>query len=728
MTTCINIQDSWIWLNPTVFPNHQRIRISQFDCGTYSGGMALFRRDFNLADINSGAIARVSGDCKYRLKVNGAIIGDGPPEIGGDYDNTQAPDWWFYDTFDFSGFLRPGKNIIEAEVMLDGECQLDYSTGHGGFLFELCDNNGEILLKSDSSWLCCLNPAWKPGMYDARLEPDDSEWTHAVELVDVRWNLKNLNLPPLKIVKIASDMDVNLPLTISPGAPQVVHLVFQQELAAIFAMSLSGSAGASVVIEYGEHPGIYHHRENYWLKNGIQHFRSTRMNAFKYIKLIISCGSFSSSSYESVTLLELSAFSRCFPVSLYASKTSDHFLNTTRKCCSDTLKLCMQRLHLDSPLHQEGLGCTGDYMIESLMSYYLFGEYRLAAADIKRTAYLLKQKRGVMFHTSYSLMWIEMVRDYLYYSGDLKLVQEVFPEIRLLLDLFTSYVGHTGLVSEAPNYMFVDWVNDGKYNYHHPPASRGMGAMTAWFYKALISGAELAEYCGESSEKWLKQASILKAAFQCELWNSKLGFYQDGVPGLSKRQTEGVHLPKDDGKVSFTMHTNILALAMGLVPSEKNNSLLARVMKHDWPMLPQPYFMHFVFEALYINGAFDQYAGELLSKWFPLVAEHPSGLKECWNCGDYCHAWGGTPAYQMGRSILGIVPLEPGFKTVLIAPHPVGLESASGEIPTPYGTIKLNWHLTKEKFKLNVHLPAKMKYNLRLPDSLGPVETQVEIY
>ena len=55
--------------------------------------------------------------------------------------------------------------------------------------------------------------------------------------------------------------------------------------------------------------------------------------------------------------------------------------------------------------------------------------------------------------------------------------------------------------------------------------------------------------------------------------------------------------------------------------------------------------------------------------WKQIVAEHPDGLKECWNCGDYSHAWGGTPAYQMVRSVMGIVPLAPGWKKIRILPR-----------------------------------------------------------
>ena len=52
-------------------------------------------------------------------------------------------------------------------------------------------------------------------------------------------------------------------------------------------------------------------------------------------------------------------------------------------------------------------------------------------------------------------------------------------------------------------------------------------------------------------------------------------------------------------------------------------------MSGEFPILPQPYFMHFVFEALHRTDRFARYGFELLKRWNVPVAEHPDGLKEC---------------------------------------------------------------------------------------------------
>ena len=46
-------------------------------------------------------------------------------------------------------------------------------------------------------------------------------------------------------------------------------------------------------------------------------------------------------------------------------------------------------------------------------------------------------------------------------------------------------------------------------------------------------------------------------------------------------------------------------------------------------------------------------------------------------------------------SILGVEPLEPGFRVFRIAPQmPEGIEWARGKVPTPHGMIEVEWHVT----------------------------------
>lgn len=55
-----------------------------------------------------------------------------------------------------------------------------------------------------------------------------------------------------------------------------------------------------------------------------------------------------------------------------------------------------------------------------------------------------------------------------------------------------------------------------------------------------------------------------------------------------------------------------------------------------------------------------------------------------------CHGWSSGPVSFLAEQVLGIKFLEPGGKTVLIAPSLGHLREASGHFPTAYGTLEIS--------------------------------------
>ena len=56
-----------------------------------------------------------------------------------------------------------------------------------------------------------------------------------------------------------------------------------------------------------------------------------------------------------------------------------------------------------------------------------------------------------------------------------------------------------GLISEAPNYMFMDWVSINGIACHHPPAVIGQGYLTAFYYRGLGDAKRVAELVGDAT-------------------------------------------------------------------------------------------------------------------------------------------------------------------------------------------------------------------------------------
>jgi len=75
----------------------------------------------------------------------------------------------------------------------------------------------------------------------------------------------------------------------------------------------------------------------------------------------------------------------------------------------------------------------------------------------------------------------------------------------------------------------------------------------------------------------------------------------------------------------------------------------------------------------------------------------------------FCHGWAGGPTAWLSEHLLGIKPLEPGFKTARVQPRLVDLDWLEGALPTPFGPIRV----TAEKggggqIKFDVRKPAEV--------------------
>lgn len=133
-STPVDWQAKWIWPATTAVPAHP----NQF---------VQFRKNFTLKNVPQHARLAVFADSRYQIYVNGMLVGRGP---------ARAPAFWgYYDVFDVARLLKPGKNVIAAEVRW-----LDAPMGwyrpqagapdHGGLVCQL--EAGESTIVTDATW------------------------------------------------------------------------------------------------------------------------------------------------------------------------------------------------------------------------------------------------------------------------------------------------------------------------------------------------------------------------------------------------------------------------------------------------------------------------------------------------------------------------------------------------------------------------------------------------
>ncbi|MFZ4508141.1 MAG: alpha-L-rhamnosidase C-terminal domain-containing protein [Fimbriimonas sp.] len=680
-----------------------------------------FRKVFDLDAMPRESILRASADVSYRLWINGHLVARGPADPGRDYD-TGAPGPWFDDVRTVTRFLKAGRNVIAAEVFPKNLVQ---SEGHiaPGLKVLLTSTVGgkRVEVATDPTWRAAVAPDlanWEGEngyRVEAKLEPvgwqgldfDDSAWGPSVSVGTERAeNLVSELAPPLEAI-VPPTGSVRFTDGVTPhGLGGAIFakdggyaVRYPRVMSARVALRVIGKQGARLLVMPNESEGPgFHRRMEIVLRDGPQTVEFPFFDSFSTINIEAR------GVVAPIVIEEVRSIFTSYPVRYEGAFECDREdLNRIWKVGRWVTQICMQTHHLDSPHHQEPISDPGDYLIIALNNYYMFGSSALARQDLRKYARTMEQRQFQVFHTSYSLLWLRMLMEYADYTGDVKLLDELAPFAHKLLDRFATYVGKNGLISNAPNYMFMDWVEIGGFNAHHPPAVVGQGYMTALYYQALEDDRQLALRLGDKVRAAANEAkrTQVRAAFERELWNAQEGLYRDGR-AFQTEVKPNQWLPADVELETFSTQVNAFAVSCGLATGPRAKAVMQRVMARK-DLNCQPYFMHFVFEALAKAGLFEDHALAQMGRW--KILPDSQSFFEMWNTGDRSHAWNATPVFQMSGRILGVTPLKPGFAEFAIDPRPSGLRWAKGKVPTPHGPITVSWTSGASGLKLEFSVP-----------------------
>lgn len=121
--------------------------------GAQDYGVYYFRKDVELSAVPSDYVVHVTGDNRYKLYVNGALVSLGPAK--GDATH------WNYETVDLAPWLQAGTNVIAALVYHEGAQKPDSQVSvRAGFLLQ--GEGNAAALFTDDSWKCWQEQAYSP--------------------------------------------------------------------------------------------------------------------------------------------------------------------------------------------------------------------------------------------------------------------------------------------------------------------------------------------------------------------------------------------------------------------------------------------------------------------------------------------------------------------------------------------------------------------------------------
>ena len=693
----------WIWLPEEIYPGRQESFETVFsEKRNYTGFCAAeFKKEYKFEKRAVKAEIEVSGDTKFWLYVNGEFTGLGPVCHGGDYNNKRPMPYHYYNYYDVN--LNGDFLDFYAMVQLIPTVQCDVSWGRGGFILSckvVFEDGSFEYINTDNTWKSRVNrQRYDVNKSDFTLKSD--KWVNASPVVSKRVMKRS----PILMLEEEEIIPRNFsPVTVMPGEMKELDFDMDKIYSCYFALQIEEQASYTIILR-GYEKDYNYSSEEFITGEGTLNFRSLAMVSLGGFKAYIL-----NTGRNVLTVNKIALLFHHYPCAEKGGfECSDPELNKLYDMGKWAVKICKQSIELDSPLHQENLGCTGDYMISSLMNYFTYQDADVTRFDIVRTADYLKMNGGRMFHTTYSMLWIQMMYDYYMFTGDESIFADTVRALDILMERFNGYVGENGLVDNPPDYMFVDWLIADGISMHHPPKALGQGVLNGFYYGGLLNAAEIAGIMGndEKKELYLNRAKKLKKAFNDILYDKEKKLYFDGI---NDKYDTNEFLPQNVDKRYFSWHTNSLAVLYGLCEEGSGADIMERILNDMSLINPQPYFMHFVLEAIYKAGLFEKYGLNQIGRWKPMT-EFPKGLQEGWydfsGYGfDYSHVWAGTPTYQLPSKLSGLKIRKAGFKEISLNPDLYGLEYADIKIPTPYGNIEISM---KKGKKTDIKIPEGIK-------------------
>ena len=725
------------WITATGAPNNEY-------------GVYHFRKTFKLSAKPDKFVVHVSADNRYKLFVNGVLVSLGPARS--DIYN------WAFETVDIAPQLRSGRNTIAAVVWyFAGYAPVaQMSFNRTGFIVQ---GNGaaEKIVNTDPTWKGMRNESYSPLTVDLRTyfvvgpgdrieaskypwgwelpEFDDSSWSDAQQVragagKGARdapgWQLTPRNIP---LVELANERIPALRKTEGMSAPagfpekagnytipassQVSLLVDQTWLTTAYLNLLfSKGKGAEITIRYAEslfvQPPVekgnrdqiegkvfFGYFDQIVADGGERrNFTSLWWRTYRYIQLDIK------TSGEPLVLHDMYGTYTGYPFQL-ASKFSAPEMPVLDKILSvgwRTLRLCAHETYMDCPYYEQ-LQYFGDTRIQAMATLYNVHDDRLVRSAIDHGRQSIIADGITMsrypsnlhqFIPSFSVWWIGTIYDYWMYRGDDAFVAKNLPFMRMVLDYYEQHLRNDASLSYIPYWFFTDWTF--KTRGEPPRMTDGRSSIQdLHFLLGLQMAGEMERSFGMSAfaDKYKQIAARIKAGFKAKYWDANRKLFAD--------------TPE---KTSFSQHANILAILTNVVEGKDAKALMERLLQDKDLTEVSIYFRYYLNMALDKVGMGNNYL-DMLDIWHTHLAnglttwaEKPEPSRSD------CHAWGSSPNIELYRMVLGIRSAAPGFRKVLIAPHPGKLRQASGCIPHPKGDICVSYQVdARGKLKAEITLP-----------------------
>lgn len=704
------------------------------------------RRQFAVRQPIKRAVIYMCGLGWSRLYINGHRIGHAV--------RSPAMSWYpkrcYYVTYDVTHNLKAGQNAMGV-VLGNGRYHAPRlhipvptaTFGRPRLLLQMVityQNGTQQLVASNDTWKITdkgpteANNEFDGEIYDSRRQmpgwdrpgfPDGS-WKPAALVKAPGGTLRAQMIEPLEVMKIIH------PIKMTEIAPGKFIFDMGQDMGGWCRLTASGPAGTMITLRYADclqkngqlnmaDARSAQQTDRFILNgNGEQHFAPHfTYHAFQYVEVTGFPGKPSLDSIEGLSVHDNIA-------TIGGFACSKPIINKIYRACVSTIANTYRSFPTDDDTRDERNGWFGDVSHESRGEAFIFNNRNLYAkwmADARdcqrpdgsisdvNPAYWSFYNDNVTWPSTFIIATGMLYRQF----GDIRPIRRNYPAMKHWIVHMEGYLKNILFARDT----YGDWCTPPADRHHihsRNPATQTPGVIlsTTCFYGDLRLMTRYARLLDKPSDAKLFSAlaARMKAAYNATLYNSRERIYGNGSETSSVVSLAYGMVPPGRQKAVFNnLAGKILGagkghIGTGLIGGQWLMRTLSRLGRPD------------IAYRLITNTSYPS--------WGYMIKHGATNIWELWN-GNTANADMSSRSHIMliGDLVLWLYedvagikpdPVVPGFKHVIMAPHPIGdLRFVNAWHRSPYGRIVSDWRVKGHRFIWHVVIPANSSATVYVP-------------
>lgn len=646
-----------------------------------------FRADIYLGAAPTEAVLRLSADSRYRLWVNGELIGRGPERC---WPSSMAVDERSLIN------LRSGLNRIAVQVYSPGHSHFSYVHRGACGVIGWLEVDGAVVLKTGPDWKARRDRSWsdrveRVSIYGTGVEDRDmrraeewtaadaSDWDNARVVQGACGPIWHSLRPRTTALPVEEDRVLDQPWQVRVGASVTASEDPHADLRRLFSASRQSSApsllprgtsavwifdlgesraclgvaevtaagGERLMISYAEKlrdgdmllsdPETYcrmRPTDRFTLRPGRQRVEGFTPRGARYVVFALEGGGVSPAPRFSVRL-------PVTPVVETPLPQREGVLAAVGEMCRRTTLACLQDGFVDGVWRESSLwlgdAVAQDWALQAISDdpRPLLFSIDLAAEGADAEGLLPSVLPGEIpayAVTDYNFSWVELLASCATHPGVTEpeaIWQQHWGTLTRMLERMATHQGPDGLLRNPPGRrLFLDW----------SPMSRAEPNLTLnlRYLHALQLAAGMAEKVGRTAD-WAEAASALTAALQghraADGWRETPGGEAASQLGLALLILTGVV----DGVEAEALANRIVARSLDLRDAPLDGQ----------PALASPFMHHYLFLALQHLDRRAEIHAIIAARWGRWVQEGRPTTPENWSIdfpdGSACHGFSAHP-------------------------------------------------------------------------------------